>query len=336
MVEELSIRKGVATYEHVAGHRHHDHLLCIECNKVVELASERLEKVKKEESQVPGWTVVSHSLKVYGVCPDCFAAGYVKKTAARPHPRLRAAHEIPSAAQRQVRHRHSAPREALAGPSPYAWARRARRSSSITPKTRRAPKKRWRRSMPKGARRWRCKERCQRGDHLHPALRCRHPFLWQGRHPRQQRQASSSASRNSSTAAKRTTTASSTSTSKAPSSAAARPPSACTRAAASSTYLPATTAMMLPTYSLYCATKGAVEQITRVLAKELGPKKIRVNVVSPGPGGDGALHGREVSGGPSPCQRHSPLSTASASRRRSRKSWPSWRAMHRTGSRDRT
>ncbi|WP_414753313.1 SDR family oxidoreductase [Anabaena sp. CCY 9910] len=44
-----------------------------------------------------------------------------------------------------------------------------------------------------------------------------------------------------------------------------------------------TTAMMLPTYSAYVATKGAVEQITRVLAKELGSKGIAVNVVSPGP-----------------------------------------------------
>lgn len=44
-----------------------------------------------------------------------------------------------------------------------------------------------------------------------------------------------------------------------------------------------TTAMMLPTYSAYVATKGAVEQITRVLAKELGTKKITVNVISPGP-----------------------------------------------------
>ncbi|MDZ7958749.1 MAG: SDR family oxidoreductase [Aulosira sp. DedQUE10] len=44
-----------------------------------------------------------------------------------------------------------------------------------------------------------------------------------------------------------------------------------------------TTAMMLPTYSAYVATKGAVEQITRVLAKELGKKKITVNAVSPGP-----------------------------------------------------
>ena len=44
-----------------------------------------------------------------------------------------------------------------------------------------------------------------------------------------------------------------------------------------------TTALMLPTYSAYVATKGAVEQITRVLAKELGGRRITVNVVSPGP-----------------------------------------------------
>jgi 3-oxoacyl-[acyl-carrier protein] reductase len=44
-----------------------------------------------------------------------------------------------------------------------------------------------------------------------------------------------------------------------------------------------TTAMMLPGYGTYVATKGAVEQFSHVLAKELGSRKITVNVVSPGP-----------------------------------------------------
>ncbi|HEV2575832.1 MAG TPA: glucose 1-dehydrogenase [Acidobacteriaceae bacterium] len=37
-----------------------------------------------------------------------------------------------------------------------------------------------------------------------------------------------------------------------------------------------------PNSSVYTGTKGAVDAITRVLAKELGPKKIRVNAVNPG------------------------------------------------------
>ncbi|TGQ28575.1 SDR family oxidoreductase [Mesorhizobium sp. M00.F.Ca.ET.216.01.1.1] len=38
-----------------------------------------------------------------------------------------------------------------------------------------------------------------------------------------------------------------------------------------------------PTYGVYAATKAAVEAMTHVLAKELGPRGITVNVVAPGP-----------------------------------------------------
>jgi 3-oxoacyl-[acyl-carrier protein] reductase len=37
-----------------------------------------------------------------------------------------------------------------------------------------------------------------------------------------------------------------------------------------------------PTSSIYTGTKGAVDAITGVLARELGPKKIRVNAINPG------------------------------------------------------
>jgi 3-oxoacyl-[acyl-carrier protein] reductase len=38
-----------------------------------------------------------------------------------------------------------------------------------------------------------------------------------------------------------------------------------------------------PGYLLYAATKGAVEQMSRVLAKDFGRKGITVNTISPGP-----------------------------------------------------
>ncbi|MEJ1977019.1 MAG: glucose 1-dehydrogenase [Acetobacteraceae bacterium] len=42
------------------------------------------------------------------------------------------------------------------------------------------------------------------------------------------------------------------------------------------------TAITPPMTAVYTATKGAVDAITRVLAKELAPKKIRVNSINPG------------------------------------------------------
>lgn len=38
-----------------------------------------------------------------------------------------------------------------------------------------------------------------------------------------------------------------------------------------------------PTYGVYAATKAALEAMGHILAKELGPKKITVNTVAPGP-----------------------------------------------------
>jgi len=44
-----------------------------------------------------------------------------------------------------------------------------------------------------------------------------------------------------------------------------------------------TVALNLPGYSVYIATKAAVESLTRVFAKELRGRNIRVNAVAPGP-----------------------------------------------------
>jgi 3-oxoacyl-[acyl-carrier protein] reductase len=41
--------------------------------------------------------------------------------------------------------------------------------------------------------------------------------------------------------------------------------------------------MFQPNYGIYAATKAAVEAMTHILAKELGPRRITVNAVAPGP-----------------------------------------------------
>ena len=43
-----------------------------------------------------------------------------------------------------------------------------------------------------------------------------------------------------------------------------------------------TTALMLPGYAVYDSTKGAVEQLTHILSKEFGARRITINAVSPG------------------------------------------------------
>src|SRR5580693_2894216 len=52
----------------------------------------------------------------------------------------------------------------------------------------------------------------------------------------------------------------------------------------------------LPTASVYSGTKAAVEAITRSLAEELGPRKIRVNAVSPGVVETEGLHAAGITG----------------------------------------
>ncbi len=62
---------GTHRYEHEYGHDHHDHLICSDCGKVVEIFSKKLEKAQDELIRKHGYQQVSHRLQIYGICPKC-------------------------------------------------------------------------------------------------------------------------------------------------------------------------------------------------------------------------------------------------------------------------
>src|SRR5262249_23200173 len=45
-VEALDTGKGELLYEHVLGHPHHDHMLCVDCGRIEEFHDERIEELQ--------------------------------------------------------------------------------------------------------------------------------------------------------------------------------------------------------------------------------------------------------------------------------------------------
>ena len=50
---------------------HHDHLICTSCGKVVEFSDPEIEKRQHAVAKDKGFVLESHTMMLYGTCPDC-------------------------------------------------------------------------------------------------------------------------------------------------------------------------------------------------------------------------------------------------------------------------
>jgi Fur family ferric uptake transcriptional regulator len=60
-------------YEHRHLGRHHDHLICTKCGKIVEFADEQLESLQVRIAAQRGFHMLQHKMEIYGLCADCRA-----------------------------------------------------------------------------------------------------------------------------------------------------------------------------------------------------------------------------------------------------------------------
>jgi Fur family ferric uptake transcriptional regulator len=74
-LNSLDTGKGEMLYEHVLGHAHHDHMVCVSCGKIEEFSSPEIERLQERAAQERGFVLVEHDLRLFGYCKRCVKAG---------------------------------------------------------------------------------------------------------------------------------------------------------------------------------------------------------------------------------------------------------------------
>lgn len=55
----------------IASKKHHDHMICLECSKIIEFVDDQIEFKQIEIVKAHGATLVSHDMRLFIVCKEC-------------------------------------------------------------------------------------------------------------------------------------------------------------------------------------------------------------------------------------------------------------------------
>lgn len=80
LVREMDFGKDHKFYDpNYAHHPNHNHIICQDCEKIVEFDSEKIEKLEDEISHRLGFSVKTHRLQITGSCDELKKLGACKK-----------------------------------------------------------------------------------------------------------------------------------------------------------------------------------------------------------------------------------------------------------------
>jgi Fur family ferric uptake transcriptional regulator len=68
LLVEHDFGKDYKYYEHILGHEHHDHIICLDCNRIVEFFEPRIEELQEQIASKNGFTIKGHRLNLYANC----------------------------------------------------------------------------------------------------------------------------------------------------------------------------------------------------------------------------------------------------------------------------
>jgi Fur family ferric uptake transcriptional regulator len=70
---ERKFGDGLTRYELADESSHHDHLICVDCGKIVEFEEPQIEELQETIAKRYGFTLKTHKHEMYGSCSDCTA-----------------------------------------------------------------------------------------------------------------------------------------------------------------------------------------------------------------------------------------------------------------------
>jgi len=83
LVHEMDFGKEYKFYDpNYADHPHHNHIICEDCEKIVEFESEKIEKLESEISHKLGFQVKSQRVQIRGTCEQLKKLGACKNKGA--------------------------------------------------------------------------------------------------------------------------------------------------------------------------------------------------------------------------------------------------------------
>ena len=70
IVNRLNFENNLSVYE-LSNVEHHDHLVCVKCNEIVEFQDDVIESHQLQIAEQYGFQLTDHSLYLYGLCRRC-------------------------------------------------------------------------------------------------------------------------------------------------------------------------------------------------------------------------------------------------------------------------
>ena len=70
-IRKLNLGDGRARYENKINSLHHDHLICVICNKIIEFVDQDIEMLQEKIAKKYQFSLKRHVHQLFGICKEC-------------------------------------------------------------------------------------------------------------------------------------------------------------------------------------------------------------------------------------------------------------------------